>query len=84
MQIMGSLDLCHLGNIYTAFLSENCKGHNVVLMCSYLLYSSCKLYWETNQLQETASDKNYEDEADCLGCKTESLSGSQICLSVFV
>lgn len=69
MQIIRSLHFYRLRNISTAFLSTNCKPYNVVLMCYYLLYSSCKLYWETNQLQETASDKNYEDEADCWDAK---------------
>lgn len=56
-------------HIYTQILSTNWKRCNVVLMCLHLLYSSCKLYRGTNQLQETASDKNYEDGADCWDAK---------------
>ncbi len=69
MQIKRSLNFYSFQSIFKVFLPADNKRCSFFLMCYYLLCSSCKLYWETNELQETASDKDYKDAADCWDAK---------------
>lgn len=41
------------------------------------MQTSCKLHWETSQLQETASDKTYGDDGECTGKGMDALETKQ-------